>query len=75
MTTEINDSTRLALNPPEREPSSPFGIYLHVPFCSTRCGYCDFNTYTAGELGSATSPLDWERAAAIEIDRAAEVLA
>ncbi|MCX6473098.1 MAG: coproporphyrinogen III oxidase, partial [Rhodococcus sp.] len=26
----------------------PFGIYIHVPFCATRCGYCDFNTYTAG---------------------------
>jgi putative oxygen-independent coproporphyrinogen III oxidase len=30
-----------------------FGIYLHVPFCTTRCGYCDFNTYTAAELGSS----------------------
>ena len=27
------------------------GFYVHVPFCSVRCGYCDFNTYTAAELG------------------------
>jgi oxygen-independent coproporphyrinogen-3 oxidase len=31
---------------------SPFGVYLHVPFCSVRCGYCDFNTYTLTELGA-----------------------
>src|SRR5579859_7068464 len=31
----------------------PFGIYVHVPFCTTRCGYCDFNTYTAAELGAS----------------------
>ncbi len=29
----------------------PFGVYVHVPYCATRCGYCDFNTYTATELG------------------------
>ncbi len=31
-----------------------FGFYLHVPFCATRCGYCDFNTYTAPELATST---------------------
>jgi putative oxygen-independent coproporphyrinogen III oxidase len=29
----------------------PFGFYVHVPFCTVRCGYCDFNTYTAEDLG------------------------
>ena len=33
----------------------PFGVYVHVPFCRTRCGYCDFNTYTAVELGDGVS--------------------
>lgn len=41
--------------------SQPFGIYVHVPFCTTRCGYCDFNTYTATELlsrdGTASATL------------------
>jgi oxygen-independent coproporphyrinogen-3 oxidase len=36
-------------------PGTAFGIYIHVPFCATRCGYCDFNTYTAAELGDATT--------------------
>jgi putative oxygen-independent coproporphyrinogen III oxidase len=31
---------------------TPLSVYVHVPFCATRCGYCDFNTYTAAELGA-----------------------
>jgi putative oxygen-independent coproporphyrinogen III oxidase len=32
------------------------GVYVHVPFCRVRCGYCDFNTYTAAELGPPDLP-------------------
>jgi len=35
------------------DPDVPFSAYLHVPFCRVRCGYCDFNTYTASELRGA----------------------
>jgi oxygen-independent coproporphyrinogen-3 oxidase len=42
----LPDSARAGLG--ER----PFGLYVHVPYCTTRCGYCDFNTYTAAELGA-----------------------
>ncbi|MGB8381570.1 MAG: radical SAM family heme chaperone HemW [Dermatophilaceae bacterium] len=34
-------------------PTTPFGVYVHVPFCRVRCGYCDFNTYTPAELSDA----------------------
>jgi len=33
----------------------PLGFYVHVPFCTVRCGYCDFNTYTALELGPSVA--------------------
>jgi putative oxygen-independent coproporphyrinogen III oxidase len=49
-------------------------LYVHVPFCATRCGYCDFNTYTAAELGSASSTQAWLAAALAEIDLAAGIL-
>ena len=32
-----------------------FEVYIHVPFCMRRCGYCDFNTYTALDLGAGAS--------------------
>jgi len=54
--------------------SRPFGVYVHVPFCATRCGYCDFNTYTAQELGSAASPQSWMEGLRAELDLAAAVL-
>ncbi|WUC08334.1 radical SAM family heme chaperone HemW [Nocardia sp. NBC_00565] len=53
----------------------PFGIYIHVPFCATRCGYCDFNTYTAGELGTSASPQSWLEALRGELATAAEQFA
>ncbi len=49
-------------------------FYVHVPFCATRCGYCDFNTYTAGELGSSASPESWLAAVGREIALARKVL-
>jgi len=52
----------------------PFGVYVHVPFCQTRCGYCDFNTYTAAELGGGASRESYAGQAAAEIRFARKVL-
>jgi oxygen-independent coproporphyrinogen-3 oxidase len=51
----------------------PFGVYVHVPFCRVRCGYCDFNTYTASELRGVRRD-DYAVHAVREIEWAAEVL-
>ncbi|WP_392545213.1 radical SAM family heme chaperone HemW [Oryzobacter telluris] len=55
-------------------PGARLGLYLHVPFCSVRCGYCDFNTYTLGELGPGASTDDFATTALAELDLAARVL-
>lgn len=51
-------------------PGRPFGLYVHVPFCLTRCGYCDFNTYTPAELGGV-NPDAWLGALETELGLAA----
>jgi putative oxygen-independent coproporphyrinogen III oxidase len=58
----------------ERLGAHPFGVYVHVPFCASRCGYCDFNTYTASELGGEGGRSSYAATAVAEIDLAARVL-
>ena len=52
----------------------PLSVYVHVPFCSVRCGYCDFNTYTAVELGGGASQATYADTAIEEVRLARRVL-
>jgi oxygen-independent coproporphyrinogen-3 oxidase len=54
--------------------TTPFGLYVHVPFCATRCGYCDFNTYTSDELGPGANRSEYAGTAIAELRRAARTL-
>jgi oxygen-independent coproporphyrinogen-3 oxidase len=54
--------------------SRAFGVYVHVPFCRVRCGYCDFNTYTAEELGPGASRATYADQAVAEVRLARRVL-
>src|SRR5579884_3351263 len=51
-----------------------FGVYVHVPFCTVRCGYCDFNTYTADELRGGVSVSSYPQLVLAEMALAARVL-
>ncbi|MCW2692217.1 MAG: putative radical family enzyme in heat shock cluster, similarity with of [Mycobacterium sp.] len=56
--------------------AAPFGLYLHVPFCAARCGYCDFTTYAPGELAArpGSDPISYLDAVERELDLAVRVL-
>ncbi len=51
----------------------PFSLYIHVPFCAHRCGYCDFNTYAIATLPS-TAAQEWLLGVIEELKRARKLL-
>lgn len=59
---------------PDATSVRPLAVYVHVPFCSVRCGYCDFNTYTADELGEGATRASYADSARLEVEQAAAAL-
>jgi putative oxygen-independent coproporphyrinogen III oxidase len=80
MPTRLPDGARAPVDGALPEPAlaqlgeRPFGVYVHVPFCATRCGYCDFNTYTAEELPGGVSAGTYAASAIAELRLARGVL-
>lgn len=55
-------------------PGAPLSLYIHIPFCAKRCGYCDFNTYTATELGNGVDQGNFHHSLIAELELAAAQL-
>jgi putative oxygen-independent coproporphyrinogen III oxidase len=49
---------------------SGFGVYIHWPFCKSKCPYCDFNSHVRERIDETR----WRDALLTELDRAAEAL-
>jgi putative oxygen-independent coproporphyrinogen III oxidase len=68
------EARRWLTAPVESGPAAGFGLYLHVPFCSHRCGYCDFATAAVGDRGADDRELLYDRyTAALERDLGRQV--
>ncbi|MBS5748438.1 MAG: coproporphyrinogen III oxidase [Actinotignum schaalii] len=59
---------------PNPDVSAGFSAYVHIPFCTVRCGYCDFNTYTKASFGPGAGRDDFPASLAREIALSREVL-
>lgn len=73
----LPEATRLpaaALAPAPGGTERPFAVYLHVPYCRVRCGYCDFNTYTNLDMGGGASARDYVTTLTGELELAARAM-
>ena len=60
--------------PAANDADRTFSLYVHVPFCVSRCGYCDFNTYISPDLGPGASHESYADTAIKELEFAADTL-
>ena len=60
--------------PAANDTDRTFSLYVHVPFCVSRCGYCDFNTYISPDLGPGASHESYADTAIKELEFAADAL-
>ena len=56
-----------------KQQAAGFAVYIHVPFCRVRCGYCDFNTYVNG-FGAGADRASYHDSARRELALAAQFL-
>ena len=73
---ELPVGTPLPIDGKIRNPdvSTGFSAYVHIPFCTVRCGYCDFNTYTNPNFGLGAGRADYADSVLKEIELSRQVL-